>query len=224
MYFRDQCDLTLTISPVVAEDMKALFHVPADRIRPMPPMIPPGCMAPGVTAERRPGTLLLASPLDRRKGLALMPRLIGDSPTTLLMFGGERCPPGDLPAFFAALPPHLPVEWYPRATAPTVERLFREASLLLFPSENEGLGLPLMESQLRGCPVLARPRLPMRDLMVPGYSYTLPGDPDGDRALVRERLADAAFDHAGLEAAARRFFDVDALPGRVAAAVLGGEP
>ncbi len=219
-YYRERCDQTLAISPAVADDLRELFHFPAGGVASLPPMVPPACLRPAVAAERRPGAVLLASPLDRRKGLAQMPALVGDSAGVLLLYGGVRCPPEDVPAFFAALPPALPVEWHPRATAATTERLFREAELLLFPSASEGLGLPLIEAQLRGCPAAARPRRPMSDLLVAG-SRTLPGDPGGDRAVVREMLADTGFDHAGLEVAARRFFDVDTLAGRVAAAVVG---
>ena len=224
-YYRRHCDRTVAISPAVAADLVSLMGLPPAAVTVVPPMVPVGCLTPGDgTVARRRGAVLLASPLDRRKGLAAMPGLIGPAGggvEVVLMYGGVRCPDADLRAFFAALPPELPVEWYPAATAATTERLFREAEALLFPSTSEGLGLPLIEAQLRGCPAVARPLSPMRELLVPG-SRTLPGDPAGDRAVVADMLAARPFDHAGFETRARAFFDVGTLADRVRAAVGAG--
>ncbi len=220
-YFRRHCDATLGISEAVTEDLVRLFGFEANQVGWFPPLVPVGCLDRAATVPARTRSVLLASPLDRRKGLAAMPRLVaaaGRSVDRLLMYGGVRCAPDELNAFFHALPKHLPVTWYPRATAATTERLFRTAKLLVFPSLNEGLGLPLIEAQLRGCPAVTRDARPMSDLVVPG-SRLLTDDPAVDADIVRE-LVESDFDHAKMEADARAFFRTDELPGLVLRKIL----
>ncbi len=224
-YFRDHCDRTLAISESVTDDLTGLLHFPPERVGFLPPLVPADCLAaPTGPAPRRTGAVVLASPLDRRKGLEQMPRLIaaaGRRVDRVTMYGAVRCSPDQLKAFFRGLPSRLSLEWYPRATGRTTERLFREGRLLLFPSLNEGLGLPLIEAQLRGCPVVTRDARPMSDLVVAG-SRLLTDDPAADDEVVRQLAGDADFDHATFEAAARAFFRTDDLPARVLHEIVGG--
>lgn len=224
-YFREHCDRTLAISESVTDDLTRLLHFPPERVGFLPPLVPADCLAaPAGPAPPRTGAVVLASPLDRRKGLEQMPRLIaaaGQKLERVTMYGAVRCSREQLDGFFRALPSRLRVEWYPRATGRTTERLFREGRLLLFPSLNEGLGLPLIEAQLRGCPAVTRDARPMSDLVVAG-SRLLTDDPAADDEVVRQLAGDTNFDHATFEAAARAFFRTDDLPARVLHEIVAG--
>ena len=46
--------------------------------------------------------------------------------------------------------------WYENASDALLERLYREASAAILPSEGEGFGLPLVEAAHAGLPVIAR--------------------------------------------------------------------
>jgi glycosyltransferase involved in cell wall biosynthesis len=222
-YFREHCHETLAISEAVTTDLIHLLRFHPDRVGWLPPLVPIDCLKTTSTHPPRQDVILLASPLDRRKGLAAMPGLIaaaGNKVKRVTMYGGVRCSEEELHKFFRELPQRLSVEWYPSATSATTERLFRESKLLLFPSLNEGLGLPLIEAQLRGCPAIIRDARPMRDLVVPG-SKVLTDRPDEDSKMIREYLENDSFDYSALEAEARRFFDTEELPSRVFARILG---
>ncbi len=216
-YFRSHCDDTLAISEASSVDLVDLMRFTPDQVGWLPPIVPVDCLKTTSVKTKRSNTILLASPLDRRKGLVAMPRLVaaaGPKLEGLKMYGAVRCSPDELTTFFRELPRNLPVEWYPRATSKTTERLFREAKLTLFPSLNEGLGLPLIEAQLRGCPVVTRNARPMSDLTL-GGSCLLTDEPAKDAAIVRELFETERFDHAGLETQAREFFHTATLPDRV---------
>jgi glycosyltransferase involved in cell wall biosynthesis len=220
-YFRRHCDATLGISEAVTDDLERLFGFEPDQVGWLPPLVPVNCLDRPADSPPRTRGILLASPLDRRKGLEAMPRLIAAAGPTvegLSMYGGVRCSHDELKAFFHALPKSLRVEWYPRATASTTERLFRSAKILLFPSLNEGLGLPLIEAQLRGCPAVTRDARPMSDLIVTG-SRLLTDDPAKDAGIVRE-LFESASDHERIAVEARRHFRIDALPELVRGQIL----
>jgi glycosyltransferase involved in cell wall biosynthesis len=223
-YYRENCELTLGISEAVTHDLVQLLKFTPEQVSWLPPLVPTDCLVSRKTVvKRQEKTVLLASPLDRRKGLAVMPKLIaglGRDVELLTMYGGVRCSPEELQAFFKALPQGLAIEWYPRATAATTERLFREAKLLLFPSHNEGLGLPIIEAQLRGCPAVTRNDRPMSDLARPG-SPLLTDKLGTDIEIVRQLFTNSSFDHNALEQDARNYFETARLPALVHEKIMG---
>lgn len=207
-YFRKHCRATFAISGATRDDLVRFFDHDPNRTHALPPMIPATYFDPAIPAVARDNSLVLASPLDKRKGLAVLPDMINavaDRFRRLFIYGGPRCPADELEVFFKALDPDIRLRWYARARAVTVKKLFARSRLLLFPSFEEGLGLPIIEAQMCGCRVAARPIEPMKSLMLDG-SITVGADAKALTAGMAAALDDASYDHARLrESAIERF-------------------
>jgi glycosyltransferase involved in cell wall biosynthesis len=73
--------------------------------------------------------------------------------------------------------------------------LYRNAELLLFPSLHEGFGLPVIEAQACGCPVVTTNRAPLTEIGGDGAAYiTNPGDSSAAADLVAEILRFASIE------------------------------
>ncbi len=167
----------------------------------------PARACPGTRSAR----IVLAGCFDLRKGLRELPGLlngVAHAVEEVVMYGGIRCPKPDAEAFFKSLRVDR-VEWHLGATADQVRDIFRRSRLLLFPSQFEGLGLPLIEAQLGGCRVATYPISPMQDLALAGR-VTLDSDAGASSSAIRRAL-DEPFDHAALAAQARASFVYPAL-------------
>jgi len=89
-----------------------------------------------------------------------------------------------------------------------IEALYSRAEMLLFPSTNEGFGLPIIEAQTCGCPVVTSDREPMSE--VAGTSAVLvdPDDPAPMAPKIAEKMDDtSSWIEAGHENARRFTFD-----------------
>lgn len=218
VHFRDHCDAILAISRRVADDYAAAFPAAAGRVIPLPPLLPAAYAAvPAAGDDRRPN-VVLAGPFERRKGADVIPAILNaarGSIDTVSVYGGVRCAARDLREFFRALEVRR-VEWYPHASAARVQRLFLESRALLFPSYDEGLGLPILEAQYCGCRVLTRDKPPMCDLVGPGGGFVAADERRSGESLAR--MVEEPFDHVGLQRwAHERFGDRQVLESLAAA-------
>lgn len=68
---------------------------------------------------------------------------------------------------------------------------YAQADILMFPSLAEGFGLPILEAQSVGRPVITSDRSPMRDVAGPGALLVDPEDPNEIRRAVERLVADA---------------------------------
>jgi glycosyltransferase involved in cell wall biosynthesis len=84
--------------------------------------------------------------------------------------------------------PHVVLHGY--CDEPTVRRLIDEADLALFTSNAEGLGLPLLELQYAGLPVVASDIPVFREVLGPGGWLIDPGDPSDAAARIAALLAE----------------------------------
>ncbi|MBL96996.1 MAG: hypothetical protein CMF52_04190 [Legionellales bacterium] len=149
----------LCISPSTLESVKKLGYLeentPAEVL---PYFMPPGFSSicnDELVGVQRENTAILAAPFDTRKGLDLMPQILNDSSITKVnIIGNIRCKLELVKAFFNELNIN-DVTWYANASFATKKRLFLEAKVLVFPSYNEGLGLPMIEAYACGCRCLA---------------------------------------------------------------------
>ncbi|GDX94924.1 hypothetical protein LBMAG47_05880 [Planctomycetia bacterium] len=199
VHYRDHCDAILAISPRVADDYAAAFPAATRRVIPLPPLLPAAYASVPAAANDRGRRVVLAGPFDRRKGSDVIPAILnaaGAAIETVSIYGGVRCSSSDLREFFRALQVRH-VEWYPHASAATVQRLFLEAKALLFPSYDEGLGLPILEAQYCGCRVLTRDKRPMCDLVGPGAGFVAADDLVSGAMLAG--MVEEPFDHVGLQ-------------------------
>lgn len=69
---------------------------------------------------------------------------------------------------------------------------FQRAKLLVFPSETEGLGLPILEAELAGCPALCSDIPVFREIASPSTRFFSPYSAAGLREALQIALADGA--------------------------------
>lgn len=74
-----------------------------------------------------------------------------------------------------------------------MDRQYAAADLLLFPSTFEGFGLPIIEAQTAGRPVITSDLSPMKEVAGEGACLVDPYDPDSIRAAVRRVTDDAGY-------------------------------
>ena len=199
LHYREHCDAVLAISRTVADEYATMFRVDRSRVVALPPVLPKTYGNVRRAENERQRRVVLASPFDRRKGLACMPIILNaarKSIDTVSIYGGVRCSSQELRAFFQTLDVRH-VDWHPNASAATVQRLFLESKALLFPSFDEGLGLPILEAQHCGCRVMTRDKQPMCELVGPGSSF-LGGDLAATGATLAQ-MVEEPFEHAGLQ-------------------------
>jgi glycosyltransferase involved in cell wall biosynthesis len=198
-YYKDHCDAILAISRKAADDVQSMFKIEASRVHSLPPVLPPAYAEVVSATNQRSRRVVLASPFDRRKGLALMPGILNEAKDhidQLSIYGGIRCSRKEFVQFFSELNVRS-VEWYPNATAKIVQQLFLDSRALLFPSFDEGLGLPILESQFCGCPTMVRNKLPMNDLVGAGHRFVT-DDAKVDGKLLAGMMTES-FDHKSLQ-------------------------
>jgi glycosyltransferase involved in cell wall biosynthesis len=70
---------------------------------------------------------------------------------------------------------------------------YRDCDLLLYVSTTEGFGLPIIEAQATGRPVVTSDRAPLTDVAGPGACFVDPEDVAAIRAGVRRVIDDRAF-------------------------------
>ena len=70
----------------------------------------------------------------------------------------------------------IQITWYKEITTDSLIKLFLKSSLCLFCSDDEGLGLPIIESQLCGCKVLCYDKPPMSDLVIEKDKFIVKND------------------------------------------------
>lgn len=156
-------------------------------LRILPPILPPGFE--GVPREAiespRGNVAILAAPFDRRKGMQVMPGLINSGDfEQLLIFGRPRCRLEELVSFFDQLEIEN-IEWWLDVDFNTQSRLYMRSKVLIFPSLNEGLGLPLLEAYACGASALVSDISPLNSLALPGD--VLPKEEEAAKACVKSR-------------------------------------
>lgn len=113
---------------------------------------------PALAQERR--RLLLVNVLDPRKNFsgveASVKLAMRQASFDIDVVGRERMSEGAARAFLTNLSQAgAHVRWYRSASDACLQRLYADADVLLFPSLYEGLGLPILEAQAHGTPVVS---------------------------------------------------------------------
>lgn len=161
----EEADGLLCISAETSEQCKSFGFGTAKGLRVLPPILPPGfeSLNPRIF-NRREKAAVLAAPFDKRKGLGVLPQLVNSGDfSNLLIFGGPRCTTDQLVRFFEEIEIDN-IEWWIDCDFTKQVELYSRAKVLIFPSLNEGLGLPVMEAYACGTSVLASDIPPLNNL------------------------------------------------------------
>jgi glycosyltransferase involved in cell wall biosynthesis len=163
-----RADAVVCVSEATARDATALLRVPPERIVVTPlgvdasfRPVEPGDAVPVLERHRvRPPYVLFVGLAQPRKNLETIVRVFGRlaariDDLSLVLAGPDGYPEGRLDVLLketgaverVRLLDYVPVEDLPA--------LYAQARALLFPSRDEGFGLPVLEAMACGCPVVA---------------------------------------------------------------------
>jgi hypothetical protein len=120
------------------------------------------------TSQKHNGrfNLLVVNILDERKGLDQATEMLGNfsEPAGLTLIGAQRCSKSKFLSFKKSIKKYK-LNWIENATSEELVAELVSADLLLFPSIDEGYGIPALEANFFGLTVLSYKRLPVwRDL------------------------------------------------------------
>jgi glycosyltransferase involved in cell wall biosynthesis len=194
----------IVVSERTKRDLIGLAGVAAERIVVVPNGVGQPFAPEGPQADGRPYALVVGSleprkdPLTALEGFALL----SSDELRLVFAGPDR---GDGPAAREAATRHGldgRVEFRGHVSREELAALYRGAACLVFPSRDEGFGLPLLEAMASGIPVVATRAGALPEIAGDAAILVEPGDPVAlaggiERALAdRERLVAAGLDRA----------------------------
>ncbi len=169
-------------SEATANDLRRVVSISRDRLRVVPnPVAERFTPPPDRPQVRRPTALLLGAwpnkNLDRSiealRGLGADVVLVG-SPSAR-----QRAALADLGAVIRG-----------DLSEDEMVSVYHSADLLVFPSTSEGFGLPIIEAQACGVPVITSDRSPMREIAGGAAALVDPGDVGSITAAINHLLSD----------------------------------
>ncbi|SDX84025.1 glycosyltransferase family 4 protein [Citreimonas salinaria] len=126
---------------------------------------------------QRPRLLMIGT--EAHKNIARVAEAVADLPVTLAVIGRL---PDELRARIGAL--GVPLDARFDLSDAELAEAYARADILMFPSLSEGFGLPIIEAQSVGRPVVTSDRSPMREVAGDAALLVDPVDPDTIRAAV----------------------------------------
>lgn len=127
----------------------------------------------------------------------------------LYIYGIPRCPENMFDEFFKKL--HVKkISYDPYIKSDQLISLYKKCKVLLFPSLEEGLGLPIIEAQICGCRVVTTDKRPMNELCVEG-SYVLKQNLKLDTEQMKQMICNKQFDYAKLSQDAKIKFSYNGI-------------
>ncbi len=166
--------------------------------------LPPGGFPPPATPF-----ILTVSRVDRRKNhlrmLQAFERLVRDGfAHRWLVVGPAGYGSEDFETALARSPAADRVEWRKQASDADVVRLYSQADLLLWPSLNEGFGLPPVEAMACGTPVVSSIVTSIPEVCADAALLVEPTDVERIFEATRQLLSDDEFRQQYIERGARR--------------------
>ncbi|HVL69217.1 MAG TPA: glycosyltransferase family 1 protein [Vicinamibacterales bacterium] len=187
-----RADAIITISEYTRQRTAARFGVPAERIT----VCHPGAPAwPRREAPQAPGPILHVGTIEPRKNVPALLRayaelLRRDPGVPDLVFAGRAAMPVDrlLAGLDAAASRRVRFQGY--VSDDERQRLYREASVLVIPSADEGFGMPAVEAMTVGLPVIAAARGALPEVVGDAGLLLDPDDPTALADAMQRVLAD----------------------------------
>jgi glycosyltransferase involved in cell wall biosynthesis len=171
----DRSDLVLCVSAFTASQVESLLNVPAQKLR----VIHHGVHTPAEppAPENRESIILSVGSIQKRKNTA---RLVEAFEQTrpgwkLILAGAAGFGASDITAQIQRSPRAADIEVTGYVTNAALHSLYRRASLFAFPSLDEGFGIPVIEAQACGTPVIVTNFSAQPELV--GSGWTVPYQP-----------------------------------------------
>lgn len=210
-YYNEYCDKIVANSFAVSEQYKNLYpNVQKDKVGYFKPFVTAGFERASVNNANKENAIILAAPFDLRKGLLSMPKILNKLENCLdriYIFGLPRCSPKQFDDFFKQINCKK-ITYYPQVSQEKLIDLYSKSKFLLFPSLDEGLGLPILEAQICGCRVVTTNKEPMNKLILNG-SYVLTDVLSNDINEMKNMLNDNNFNYEELSMIAKSKFLYD---------------
>jgi glycosyltransferase involved in cell wall biosynthesis len=192
------CDVVFANSRFTAGDVVDLLRVDETRVRVAYPGVDPVFRPDGNRAELGAPYVLTVATLEPRKNLATLlaaHRLLTDTGLSLAVVGAEGW--GERPEL--AAPGVIRLGY---VADDELARLYRGASVVVYPSRFEGFGIPVVEAMACGTPVVSSSHPSLDDASGEAAVRAEPRSPEAlaagiERALAeRERLVRLGLEHA----------------------------
>lgn len=201
--------LATTVSRWLAEEARAMAPGTTVEVAPMP--VAAELFSPGTA--RVAGQLLFVGRLNAQKGIAqlLLATAALSTPNVTLHVVGDGPDREALVASAAQLGLGRRITWHGALPHDRLPGLYRDAQLVVVPSQGEGLGLVAVEALLSETPVVAYDSGGLRDTIEHGVTGFLvpPGDVTALAAAIDHALGDqqrlAAMGRVGREGALARY-------------------
>lgn len=181
--------LIFTVSQHSAQEIQDTFHLDGRTLR-VTPLAAKG-PAGDATGQPAPGPyLLMLGALDARKNLRGVLTALGlcqQGDIRLEVVGLEGRALGLAQAWANSLGVSHRVRFRPMVDEGQLEALYQGARAFLYPSFDEGFGLPVLEAMQYGCPVVASSRGALPEVAGEAALYVDPADP-GQIAAAMDRL------------------------------------
>jgi glycosyltransferase involved in cell wall biosynthesis len=180
----------VTISQSTAADIARHLAVPSDRISVVPQGVAAGIRPAPV--QRRPDQLLAVGNRMPHKNVELLLRALALMPEATrprLIINGSRDgdPLAPVVAELALEPWVTLLGWQSDAE---LDLLYRQSTLVVFPTLFEGFGLPVLEAMARGCPVACSDIPVLHEVAGDSAVYFDPTDAAALAATLQSTLAD----------------------------------
>ena len=136
-------------------------------LKTMPIVMPPGYEKINLSKEPRKACIL-AAPFNFRKNASIIPKLLNNSSYEQIIIYGSISIRNILEVlnFFNEIETDN-IEWWPYVTYEKQIELYSRSKTLLFPSQIEGLGIPVLEAMACGCSTLIFDIPPINELVHP---------------------------------------------------------
>ena len=200
----------IAVSHYTARQIERHLDLPASRVSVCYPGGPEWMGLAGQPAHRSPEHILFVGTLERRKNIGTLldayAALVGRRPESppLVLAGRARAEAAVWLEQIARRPLAGRVRYLGYVSEEERQRLFETAALFVFPSLEEGFGLPVVEAMAAGVPVIVSNRGALPEVVAEAGLVVEAEDADALSSAMERMLADAALQAAMVAQGLRR--------------------